>query len=469
MELVQCFLIKFRENTVFGPRGNPTQCITLGGADADGSDQTNELTTLFLEAAAELKLPEPLVNLRWNRDIPDDLMQAAFDCIASGQNMPVFLNDEATPPGFMNLGIPREAAYEYTHVGCGELGITGKLQDSALGGSAGHIHALVQTLWGAHNAGASLADRFPTFESLLDGLGETMRGNAERSAAIARAVGYIHEQHGQIPFTSAFMHGCLERARDLTVRAELNFPNMNLGGGFANFVNSVAAVRQLVYRDGACDLDTLFEAMQADFEGHEEILGAARRAPKFGNDDAEVDDLIPVLEAIHAEAIAGLPGPRNSGRFIASGIDGGGHLNAGRDLMATPDGRLAGAPLSPGMAAVHGTDRAGLTALLNTVQRLDAEGHWFGGYTLNVRLLPNALSSPNARAKLRAALHTYFMGKGLNLHINCLSSEALRDAQEHPELYRDLVVRVSGYSDHFTRLSPEFQAEIIGRTEQQLP
>ncbi len=466
LELIQCFLIKFKENTVFGPRGNPTQCITLGGRDAEGHDQTNDLTYLFLKAVGELKLPEPLVNLRWHATVTDELMNAALDCIAGGQNMPVFLNDEATPQGFMNLGIPAEAAYDYTHVGCGELGIAGKLQDSALGGSTGHVQALMQTLHAARAAGSPLGEQFPALDDLLAGLARTMRHNAERSATVARAVGSVHEQFGQIPFTSALMHECIERARDLTVRAEYNFPSMNLGGGFSNFVNSAAAIREVVYEDGVCDLDTLFEALCSNFEGHEQLRAAVQRAPKFGNDDPRADDLIPVLEGIHAEAIAGLAGPRNGGRFIASGIDGGGHINAGRDLMATPDGRLAGEPLAPGMAAAHGTDRSGLTALLNTVQKLDGSGHWHGGYTLNIRMLPDAFRTPDSRAKLIAALKTYFMGGGLNLHVNCVSAEMLRDAQEHPDKYRDLLVRVSGYSDHFTRLSPEFQAEIIARTEQ---
>lgn len=466
LELVECFLIKFKENTVFGPRGNPTQSITLGGGHAEGNDQANELTHLFLEAARELKLPEPLVNLRWHRNLSDGVMQAAFDCVAAGQNMPVFLNDEATPGGFMNLGIPREAAYEYTHVGCGELGITGKLQDSALGGSTGHVGALVQMLRAGRDSGRSLSEQFPTFDDLLDGLRKTMRANAESSAAVARAVGHVHKQFGQIPFTSAFMHGCIERARDLTVRAEHNFPSMNLGGGFANFVNSVAAIRHLVYRQRACDLDTLLAAMEADFQGHEELLAAARAAPKFGNDDDDADDLIPVLEGIHADAIAGLKGPRNHGRFIASGIDGGGHVTAGQALMATPDGRLAGAPLAPGMAAAQGTDRSGLTALLNTVQKLDSQNHWFGGYTLNIRLMPDVLEGRESREKLMALLRAYFMGKGLNLHMNCVSADMLRDAQEHPENYRDLLVRVSGYSDYFVTLSPEFQEDMINRTEQ---
>jgi len=466
LELVQCFLIKFKENMVFGPRGNPTQCITLGGRSADGADQTNDLTYLFLEAATELKLPEPLVNLRWHEDLPDELMLAAFDCIAAGQNMPVFLNDEATPGGFMHLGIPAEDAFDYTHVGCGELGITGKLQDSALGGSTGHVHALVQTLQGNGHKGRSLSEQFPTFDHLLTGLEQRMRANAERSAEVSRVVGYVHEHFGQIPFTSAFMNGCIERARDLTVRADYNFPNMNLGGGFANFVNSVASIRTLVYQEEACDLDRLWQAMESNFDGHEELLAACRRAPKFGNDDDDADDLITVLEGIHTEAIAGLKGPRNSGRFIASGIDGGGHINAGRHLMATPDGRLAGQPMSPGMAAVHGSDRNGLTALLNTVQKADSQDHWFGGYTLNIRMMPDALETVESRQKLIAMLRAYFMGKGLNLHMNCVSADMLRDAQAHPEQYRDLVVRVSGYNDYFTMLSPEFQTEIIGRTEQ---
>ena len=466
LELIQCFLIKFKENMVFGPRGNPTQCITLGGSDADGNDETNELTHLFLHASGELKLPEPLVNVRWHRNISDELMNACFDCIAGGQNMPVFLNDEATPVGFINLGISREAAYDYTHVGCGELGITGKLQDSALGGRTGHVHALMQVLQANRGNGKSLAEKFPTFDALLAALKRQMRANAEQSAAVSRAVGYMHEKYGQIPFTSAFMNGGIDRARDLTVRADYNFPSMNMGGGYANFVNSVAAIRGLVYRVHECDLDTLFDAMQANFEGFEDLRAAVLRTPKFGNDDDDADDLIPVLEEIHAEAIDGLKGPRNSGRFITTGIDGGGHINAGRHLMATPDGRLAGKPLSPGMAAAQGTARSGLTGLLNTVQKLNSQGHWFGGYTLNIRMMPKAFETAESRQKLIALLRTYFLGKGLNLHMNCVSADMLRDAQEHPEEYADLVVRVSGYSDHFTKLSHEFQDEIISRTEQ---
>jgi formate C-acetyltransferase len=366
----------------------------------------------------------------------------------------------------MNLGVSREAAYEYTHVGCGELGITGKLQDSALGGSTGHVSCLIQALRGNRGGGKSLSRLFPTFDDLLDGLARKMRANAESQAAISRDVGSVQEKFGQIPFTSAFMHGCLERSRDLTVRADYNFPSMNMGAGYSNFVDSMAAIRQIVYRDRKCDLDQLFEAMQADFSGHERLLAATRRAPKFGNDDDGADDLIPVLERIHAEAIAGLEGPRNRGRFITTGIDGANHMAAGRALMATPDGRLAGQPLAPGMAAGQGVSRSGLTALLNTVMKLDSQNHWFGGYTLNIRVTPDLLKAPESREKLMDLLRVYFMGKGLNLHLNCVSTEMLREAQQHPEEHRDLVVRVAGYSEYFGNLSSEFQEEIISRTEE---
>jgi formate C-acetyltransferase len=330
------------------------------------------------------------------------------------------------------------------------------------------VDVLVNVLRKTRERGSSLAETFPRLEILLDAVKQEMRRNAERSAAVARTVGHVHREYGQIPFTSAFMHGCVERARDLTVRAEYNFPSMNLGCGFPNFVNSVAAIRHLVYRERMCTLDALFDAMAADFEGAEGLRAAAARAPKFGNDDDEADDLIPVLEQMHAEAIAGLKGPRNEGRFITTGVDGGGHITQGRALMATPDGRRGGAPLAPGMGAAQGTDRRGLTALLNSVQRLDSQGHWFGGYTVNLRVMPEVLESKTARTKLMAALRTYFMGRGLNLHMNCVSSEMLRSAQRSPENYRDLIVRVSGFNDYFVMLSPEVQAEIINRTEQRV-
>ena len=464
-ELVECFLIKFKENMVFGPRGNPTQCITLSGGDAQDHGHTNELSYLFIEAVRELKLPEPLVNVRWHRAIPADFMNACFDCLASGQGMPLFLNDEATPACFMDLGIAREAAYEYTHVGCGELGITGKLQDSALGGSTGNVAALVQLLREGRRDGQSLAAKFPTFDAFLDGLKEKMRANAERSAAVSRAVGHAQAQYGQIPFASALMHGCIERARDLTTRAEYNFPSMNFAVGFAVFVNSLSAIRHLAYRDRRCDLDALFDAMEADFQGHEDLLAACRRAPKFANDDPQADDLGPILERLHAAAIAGLKGPRNGGRFITSGIDGGGHITAGRNMMATPDGRRAGQPLSPGMGPARGTERNGLTAVLNSVTKLDAEHYWHGGYTVNLRMTPDVFRSAASRAKLMALMRAYFLRKGLNLHINCVSAETLRDALKDPQSYRDLVVRVSGYNDYFTMLSPHVQEEIIRRTE----
>jgi len=463
--LIECFLIKFKENMVFGPRGNPTQCITLSGSDPDGRDQTNDLSYLFLEATRELKLPEPLVNVRWHRSVSADFLNACFDVVASGQGMPLFLNDEATPACFMDLGIAREAAYEYTHVGCGELGIPGQLQDSALGGTTGHIAALVQLLRGVRRDGRSLAETFPTFEGLLEGLKRRLRFNAEQSAAVSRAVGHIHTQCGQIPFASSLMRGCLERARDLTVRAEYNFPSMNFGVGFGVFVNSLAAIRQVVYREGHCDLDALFDAMEADFEGHEALRALCQRAPKFGEDDADADDLGPVLERLHAEAIAGLKGPRNNGRFITTGIDGGGHISSGRNLMATPDGRLSGMPLSPGVSPAAGTGRKGLTAVLNSVAKLDAIHYWHGGYTVNLRTTPDLFATPSSREKLMALMRTWFLKKGLHLHFNCASVEQLREAQARPEEYSDLVVRISGYNDYFTRLGPGVQEEIIRRAE----
>ena len=466
-ELIECFLLKFVENSVFGIRGNLTQCITLGGRTADGIDMTNELSFLFLKATSDLGIPEPDVHVRWHKNISEEFMNSCLDCLAAGTGMPMFLNDEATPEGFIKLGIPPVDAFEYTHVGCGEIGIGGKLQDSALGCNPGNIENLLNILSREKTNGDSLDKLYPTFDALLAALETEMRANTEWSATITNIIGMLQKRYGQSPFSSAHMNGCIERARDLSVRADYNLPNSNLGGGgLPNLINSLAAIRQVVYREKNITLKQLVEAMEKDFQGFEEIHALLSKAPKYGNDDPNVDDLITTIESIHTSCIKDLKGPRNNGKYIATSINAQSHVMKGMITGSTPDGRLAHRPMASALSAAPGTDRGGLTAFLNTVAKLDSIGHWAGGYIANLNIMPDFFATKESRTKLMAILRTFFTRKGLNLQINCVSRKILQEAQQHPDEYKGLMVRVSGYNDYFTMLDPSIQEEIMSRSEQ---
>jgi len=240
---------------------------------------------------------------------------------------------------------------------------------------------------------------------------------------------------------------------------------MSCGGiFFANAVDSLAAIRQVVYEKRQATLAEVGVACAANFKGYERIRAMLLAAPKQGNDDPRLDDMIRLVEKLRDEPMKEIcRDPRDGTRFGNTHVVRSSAVRTGLVSPATPDGRLAGTPLAGSVAAAVGAEKSGPTALLNSVCKLNAVKSWQTGYQVNIRFQAGMLTNKVNREKLRAMLNVYFQNGGQELQVNAVDTDTLRAAQKHPEQYRDLVVRIAGFSEFFVNLSPEMQEDIIAR------
>jgi len=472
LRLIENFVLKMYDNTFWGPEHHLTQGLCLGGSTADGRDQTNRLSRLFVEGATNLALPEPLVWIRWNPNIDQQFFDFCLSRLLRSTCFPMMWNDKAVPAALMELGVEREDAFNYIAVGCNELAIPGQLYYNP-GAAVNYLAAIEAALtdgkgykkqWQWRGV-APPVSQLPSFDQFAAAVAAYMRRAVERSYASDMKLVQAQIQWGQTPLTSCFFDGCLEQAHDMAAGTKYNI--LSCGGiAFANAVDGMAAIREVVYDKKQATLDEVAQACAANFQGYERLRAKLMAAPKQGNDDPRLDDVIRLVERLRDEPMKEIcRDPRDGRQFGNSHVVRSSAVRSGLVTPATPDGRLAGAPLASSVAASAGCERSGPTALLNSICKLDVSKSWQCGYQANVRFHSGMLASQSQRDKLRAMLNVYFQNGGAELQINVVDTAVLRAAQKSPEQYRDVVVRVAGFSEFFVNLTPEMQEDIIARTE----
>ncbi|MCX6637851.1 MAG: hypothetical protein NT090_22575 [Acidobacteria bacterium] len=469
LALCENFVLKMLDNTYWGPL-ELTQGLCVGGSTPDGQDLTNRLSRLFIEGGTNLALPEPLLWIRWHPRIDQEFFDFCLGRLAQHTCFPLMWNDKAVPDGLMGLGVSREDAYNYIAVGCNELAIPGQCYFNP-GASANYLRSIELALTsgkgyrgGGKKPLAPPAAELTTFDSFASAVGAYLRDGIERTYRDDLLVIKAQIEWGRTPFTSCFFDGCIERGRDMALGTKYNI--LSCGGVFfASAVDCLAAIREVVYQRREATLADVAAACRANFQGHERLRAKLLAAPKQGNDDPRLDDIIPLVERLRDEPMKQIcRDPRDGSRFGNTHITKAGAVLTGRVTPATPDGRLAGTPLASSVAASAGAERSGPTALLNSVCKLNAAKSWQSGYQVNLRLQNVMLANQGNRDKVRAMLNVYFNKGGQELQINSIDTEMLRAAQKNPGQYRDLVVRVAGFSEFFVNLTPEMQDEIIART-----
>nr|MCU0246266.1 hypothetical protein [Bryobacter sp.] len=307
----------------------------------------------------------------------------------------------------------------------------------------------------------SNAESFPAFAQAVGaGLRESIQSSYTREMKVLRA----QMEMAQTPFTSCFFDDCVERGQDMILGTKYNI--LTCGGVFfANAVDSLAAIREVVYEKREASLADVAAACKANFQGYERLRAKLLAAPKHGNDDPRLEDIIRLVEELRDQPMKEIcRDPRDGSRFGNGHVVRSSAVRTGRATGATPDGRLAGTPLAASIAASVGCERSGPTALLNSVTKLNGPRSWQGGYQVNLRFQGNMVSNAATRAKIRAMANVYFERGGQELQINVVDTETLRAAQKNPQQFRDLVVRIAGFSEFFVNLTPEMQEEIINRT-----
>jgi formate C-acetyltransferase len=471
-ELLLSLWVKFMENVGTRIKATTFQNLTLGGCDADGRDESNELSHLCLDATAALRFNQPALSVRWHRNIDPAFWRHVHRTIALGLGLPALFNDEVTIAGLVSHGVSPADAAGYGIVGCVEACVPGKQQGVTAGGHLNVAKALELAL----NDGRSMitgrrigpatgeSAAFGGFDDLWRAYVRQVEHLAALDILASVLAGEAQKRRGHCPLMSSLLDDCLARRRDLVFGGtRYNLPGVCIFGP-TNVCDAMSAVRRLVCDEGRITWGELHQALLADFDGCEPLRQMlARGAPRFGNGEAEVDELANRINAVHAEFLRRHVDSRG-GHYTCGVWPVEGHVGAGRWTAATPDGRRKGAPLVDGVGACQGADRNGPTALLESVARLHHAEHWTAGNTCNIKFTRGAIDTAEGVGRLEALTTTYLEMGGMQLQINVVDAATLRAAQAAPEAHADLIVRVAGFSAYFTQLGRETQDEIISRT-----
>ncbi|WP_312606223.1 formate C-acetyltransferase/glycerol dehydratase family glycyl radical enzyme [Kosakonia cowanii] len=471
--------------------GSPLyQNVTIGGQvwhNGQIHDAVNPLSYAILESCGRLRSTQPNLSVRYHAGMSDDFLEACVQVIRCGFGMPAFNNDEIVIPAFIALGVEPADAYDYAAIGCIETAVGGKWGYRCTGMSfINFARVMLAALEGGRDATsgevflaqneALSAGNFRHFDDVTAAWDRQIRYYTRKSIEIEYVVDTMLEENVPDILCSALVDDCIERAKSIKQGGAKYDWVSGLQVGIANLGNSLAAVKKLVFEQGLIGQQQLAAALAADFDGlsHEQLRQRLiNSAPKYGNDHESVDALLVRAYQTYIDELKQYRNPRYGrgpigGKYYAGTSSISANVPFGAATMATPDGRKAHTPLAEGASPASGTDHLGPTAVINSVGKLPV-GAILGGVLLNQKLNPSTLENDGDRQKLMALLRTFFeVHKGWHIQYNIVSRETLLAAKQHPDQYRDLVVRVAGYSAFFTALSPDAQDDIIARTEHTL-
>jgi formate C-acetyltransferase len=446
------------------------QYATIGGVRPDGSDATNELSYICLEALERCRTPRD-VGVRIHAGTPRPFLQKTAAVASLGLGRPDIWNDDLVIQAFASKGIPLEDARDYGVIGCVELTLPGQCNSRTMCSKTNLSKCLELALndgrcqMTGEQLGPATGESFDTYESLH----AAYRAQARHFIALAireiiRAQP-IQAAEFPFPFRSAITEGCLESGRDIMAGgAKYNPAGVNLLG-VANIADSLAAIKLLVFEQGRLSLDELRHALRSDFDGAESLRQLLlHEAPKFGNDDDYVDGIAADGVAFYCREVAKYRtaegGPLLPLIFTTSSAA---IYQYGARTGASADGRRAGEPLTPSCNPTHGADRSGPTASAASVAKVDYT-ETAGGVSYIMDMHPAAVSGNGGVEKLAALIRGYFDAGGMEISFNVYDEETLRAAQEQPDRYAGLLVRLFGFSTQFIALSREQQDFVIDRT-----
>lgn len=478
-ELLHALWIKFFElnkvrdkisTKAFG--GYPMfQNLIVGGQDENGRSAVNELSYLCMEATGQLRLPQPSLSARWFYGCPNEFLEKALEVISGGGGMPALFNDEVLIPNMLRMGYSLEEARNYAIVGCTETVGQGNVEPWLTGGFINALKAVELAIFDGFDPVSGKQRIFRTgavenmnWEEFYQACMKQLDHMLLQLVRCDNIMDTLHARLCPTPMQSAFTKGCLESGKgNLEGGAEHNSTTLEVVG-MPNLSDSLVAIRKLVYEERKIGWPALKKALLDDFKGHEDIrLLLLNKAPKYGNDDPISDEMAAEIVRHLAKVTEQYRSPRG-GQYRMALYSISSHILFADKTGATPDGRHARTTLADGgISCAHGRDRNGLTALLNTITNVDP-ARALGSALLNVKLSPALLREGNM-GKVIDAIKVYFLNKGQHIQINVLDVATLRKAQEHPEEYPTLLVRVAGFSAFFTHIERSLQEDIIARTE----
>lgn len=470
----------------FSSAGSPMyQNVTIGGQTPDKKDAVNKLSFLVLKSVAQTRLPQPNLTVRYYNGLNKEFLDECIEVMKLGTGMPAFNNDEIIIPSFIDLGVKEEDAYNYSAIGCVETAVPGKWGYRCTGMSYQNFPRILLAVM---NDGVDVTSgkRFvegygyfrdmKSFEELQDAWDKSIREITRLSVIVENAVDLASERDVPDILCSTLTQDCIGRGKTIKEGGAVYDFISGLQIGIANMADSLAAIKKLVFEEKKITPQQLWDALQDDFmsEENQKIQSMLiNEAPKYGNDDDYVDQLVVEAYDSYINEIKKYPSTRYQ-RGPVGGIRYAGtssisaNVGQGYGTMATPDGRKAHTPLAEGCSPAHAMDKNGPTAVFKTVSKLPTH-EITGGVLLNQKVTPQMLATEENKEKLEIIIKTFFNRlHGYHVQYNVVSRETLIDAQKNPEKHRDLIVRVAGYSAFFNVLSRATQDDIIERTEQTL-
>lgn len=452
------------------------QNIALGGLDTYGRNAVNDLTYLMLQASIDVQMVQPSLSVRLSKKNPEEFFLKIAELIQTGSGFPAIFSDEVGYKMLLKKGIPAHMARDWAPIGCVEAQLAGRHYQWSSAGhyNLGSVVELALTngihLQSGQRVGVQTGDAadFTAFAEFEDAVFRQLRFLLHQFSVSQNTLEELHYQYLPNPVASMLTNGCIEKGLDLTHGgAEFNTgPGMN-GNGLADFVDSLSAVKTLVFDQKRITMAELVAAVKSDFVGYEPIRRMlVEDAPKWGNNTAEADDhMIRMFDVIIREIATyrgKLGNPKLPALYPVSS-----NVPQGMSVSALPSGRRAGSPLADGCSPAQGMDRLGPTAIMQSLGKLPHDCI-DGGTLLNIKLTPSVVSGDEGQYRLSAFLKTFLDLDVFHVQFNVVNHEVLRCAQKCPQDYKSLLVRVAGYSAYFVELSREIQEDILSRTAHSL-
>ena len=478
-ELLDCLWIKIAELSLFQDEVTAqyaagyciTVNVTAGGIDQFGNDAVNELSYMAIQATMDVQFKEPNLSIRYNiSKNPDAFLRKAVESIRMGLTMPAIHHDDAGIRMLLNKGVPLSEAWDWNPCGCVETNLSGRMKqytdmaDVNLGGIVEMALNDGVSRKTGKRVSISTGDpaNFKTFDDFFDAVKAHIRYFVDVIVSGNQLLDYLSMNYRPVPCLSLTYPHCIESATDYSMGGA----KYNCGGGVitvgqADIINSLAAVRNLIYDEKKLTMQQLCNALAANFKGYEDVQKLCMEAPKYGNDDERADWIVGEVFTYIINQFETYD--TKFGRMTCGMLPVSGNTPIGEWVGALPSGRYAWTPLTDGIGATGGTDINGPTALLKSVSHIP-HARFTQGTQLNMKMEPEILAGEKGLTHMMHLLKTLCTLDVYHAQFNVINRETLLAAQEHPEQHRDLLIRVAGYTAFFIELGKEVQDEIISRT-----
>ena len=477
--------IRFASGTMMGGTA-----LDVGGVDRNGNDITNDLSYMVLDAHAHTRIPNPWMGVRLHEDSPHEFKTKTFNVIRIGTGEPKIFNDGPMIKSLTDYGATLEDARDYVGIGCVEPSVPGRTYGWHDSGSLNLAKVLQLSINAGRcidcsaecgfykvcaGAGKSLGpdtgslETLKSFDEVKASFDAQLKYWCDTLVSVVHKIDYAQQRIKPLPFMSLIVEGPIEKGSDISLGSAVYNHSGPQGVGVGTVADSLSVIKQIIFDEKTASGSELLAALKADWKGHEPLYALVNsdRMHHYGNDDDEADEIARFVIAEFCRHIEYRPTARG-GTFKPGVFSVTNNVLHGTFVSATPDGRKAGEPVSDCMGPVHtqaaSHDRRGPTAVAKSVAKLD-HSRIANGIILNWKFAPTAVAGDTGRENLMHLMDTYFENDGMQSQFSVIGRETMLAAQKNPSAYKDLVVRVAGYSAYFVELSQDIQSDLIGRTE----